>query len=87
MTDTGSATESSGLNLFETPFSIAATILAAVSLLLSIVFLWNGYEEMSLLFVGPDLTLLTGIVGATVCLAIAVVAWTAAVYMESGFDE
>ncbi len=87
MTDTGSASDSGELNLFETPFNIAATILAAVSLLLAIAFLWQGYQEMSLLFVGPDLTVLTGLVGGTISLGIAIVAWVAAVYMEPGFDE
>ena len=87
MANTESAADSGELNLFETPFSIAATILTAVSLLLAIVFLVSGYLEMALLLVGPDLTLLTGLVGGTICLGIAVVAWVAAVYMEPGFDE
>ncbi|WP_265111687.1 hypothetical protein [Halosolutus halophilus] len=87
MTDTGSAADSSDLNLFATPFNIAATALSAVTLLLALAFFWSGYQEMSLLFVGPQLTILTGLVGATICAGIAVVAWVAAVYMEPGFDE
>jgi len=87
MTETGSATDADGLKLFETPFNIAATVLAVVTLLLAIVFFWNGYAEMELLFVGPELTLLTGTVGGTICIGISAVAWVAAIYMEPGFDK
>ncbi|MFC4541963.1 hypothetical protein ACFO5R_08495 [Halosolutus amylolyticus] len=87
MTDTGSAADSNDLDLFATPFNIGATILTAVSLLLALAFFWAGFQGGNLLFAGPQLSLLTGTVGATICAGIAVIAWVAAVYMEPGFDK
>ncbi len=87
MTETETETEADGLVLFETPFKIGATGLAVLSLLLGLIFLWSGFQEMGLLFVGPEQTLFTGLVGATICFGISVVAWVAAVYMEPGFDK
>ncbi|WP_247000658.1 hypothetical protein [Halosolutus gelatinilyticus] len=84
---TGSTASSSGLGLFDTPFNTGATLLSAVAFLMVIVFLVSGYQGMALLFVGPELTLLTGLVGATMSLGVAAVSLVAAVYMESGFGE
>lgn len=84
---TGSTASSGGLGLFETTFSIGATILSALALLLGIGFIAMGYQDMSLPVVGTELSILTGMIGLLFGLFIAIVAFVAAVYMEPGFDD
>lgn len=83
---TGSTANSSGLGLFETPFSIGATAISAIGFLASIVFAVMGYQKATIPLAG-ELSILTGMVGLLFGLLIGIVAFVAAAYMEPGFDH
>ncbi|ELY78069.1 hypothetical protein C488_05708 [Natrinema pellirubrum DSM 15624] len=88
-----SSTASTG-GLFDTPFSIGATVLAAVAALVGVLFAWTGYAAAgtdeataALPLLGFELNILTGFVGLLFAFGIALVALVAALYMEPGFGE
>ncbi|WP_306058234.1 hypothetical protein [Natronococcus wangiae] len=84
---TGSTASSGGLGLFETTFSIGATVVSALALLLGLGFVAMGYQDMTLPVLGTELSILTGLVGLLFGLFVALVAFVAAVYMEPGFGD
>ncbi|MDF9747138.1 hypothetical protein [Natrinema salsiterrestre] len=84
---TSSTASTSDRGLLETRFSMGAAAIAAIAVLLGVVFAWTGYNDGSLPVIGLDLSILTGVVGLLFALGIALVAAIAAVYMEPGFDE
>jgi hypothetical protein len=84
---TSSTASTSDRGLLETRFSIGAAAIAAIAVLLGVVFAWTGYNDGTLPVIGLDLTILTGVIGLLFAFGIAAVAFTAAVYMEPGFDE
>ncbi|WP_049904577.1 hypothetical protein [Natrialba asiatica] len=86
MTDTTTSSGSREPGLFETPFSIGATVLSALSALVAVLFFWTGFQGSTLPVVGLELSILTGTVGSLFALLVAVVALVAAFYMELGFD-
>ena len=84
---TTSAANSDGLNLFDTPFSIGATVVSVVLMLLAVVLLWTGYQESTLPVVGTEMSILTGLVGFMLALFFAIGAFIVAAFMEPGFDR
>ena len=84
---TASTASSDGLKLFETPFNIGATVVGALLVLLSLVFIWTGFQESALPVVGTDMSLLLGFVGFMMALFFAVVAFVIAAFMDPGFGE
>ncbi|RQG86146.1 hypothetical protein EA462_16880 [Natrarchaeobius halalkaliphilus] len=85
---TSTATNSSeNTGLLKTRFSIGAAGLAAISVLVALLFAWTGYRGDELLIVGTEMDVVTGMAGAMMALFIAVVALIAAAYMEPGFDH
>ncbi|WP_049912352.1 hypothetical protein [Natrialba hulunbeirensis] len=79
--------------LQKTPFSIGATVVAAIAALIGLVLLWTGYQAASaeepaeLMIIGTELDLVTATAGGMFVLFIALVAFVAAFYMEPGFDQ
>jgi len=84
---TSSTTSTRNGGLLETPFSMVATAVAAVSALLSVFIGWLGFTDGVFPGIGYQLNILTGAVGLVFGLGIAIVALTAAAYMEPGFGE
>ncbi|WP_408958614.1 hypothetical protein [Natrinema sp. 74] len=84
---TSSTTSTSNRGLLETRFSIGATALAVVAVLLAVAFAWLGYTDGVLPVVGYQLNILTGMIGMLFGWGIALVAFVAATYMEPGFGE
>ncbi|MDG5760500.1 hypothetical protein QA600_14265 [Natronococcus sp. A-GB1] len=74
------------LGLFETRFSIGATILAVLAVVLGIVLGVMGYQEMSIPLAG-ELSIVTGMVGLLFGLFFGIVAFVAAAYMDSGYGD
>ena len=81
---TASSTDS---GLFDTPFSIGATIVGAILLLLGLLIAWTGYQGNELLVVGTELDIVTGAAGLMLAWFFGVVALFAGLYMEPGFDH
>ena len=84
---TSSTTSARNGGLLETRFSMGATAIAAISALLSVFIGWLGFTGGVFPGIGYQLSVLTGAVGLTFGLGIAIVALTAAAYMEPGFGE
>ncbi|WP_049924783.1 hypothetical protein [Halopiger djelfimassiliensis] len=84
MTNTGTRSRDTGL--FQTPFSIGAAVVSAVSFIVAALVGWTGYQGSELMVVGTELDIITGAVGFMFAAFIGVVALVAAVYMEPGFD-
>ncbi len=84
---TSSTTSTRNGGLLETPFSMGATAVAAVSALLSVFIAWLGFTGGVFPGIGYQLDILTGSVALVFGLGIAIVAITAAAYMEPGFGE
>lgn len=82
-----STASTDGANLFDTPFSIAATVVSVVLLLAGVVVLWTGYQESALPVVGTELTILTGVVGFMFAVFFGIGALIVAAFMEPGFDR
>nr|WP_049892428.1 hypothetical protein [Natronococcus amylolyticus] len=72
--------------LFETRFSIGATVVAVLAVVLGIVLGVMGYQEMSLPLAG-ELSIVTGMVGLLFGLFFGIVAFVAAAYMDSGYGD
>ncbi|ELZ19848.1 hypothetical protein C476_11624 [Natrinema limicola JCM 13563] len=85
MTSSTASTRNGGL--LETPFSMGATAVAAVTALLSVFIAWTGYNDGVFPVIGYQLDILTGAVALVFGLTLALVALTAAAYMEPGFGE
>ncbi|RQH00991.1 hypothetical protein [Natrarchaeobius oligotrophus] len=87
MTSTAANPGESETGLLETRFSIGATVLAVISVLVAILMAWTGFQGDELLIVGTEMNVVTGMAGSMLALFVAVVALVAAVYMEPGFDH
>ncbi|ELY41134.1 hypothetical protein [Natronorubrum tibetense] len=86
-TATESTGESGGIGPFNTRFQIGAAVVSGVLFLLALAFGWAGYEETSLLAVGPELNIISGAAGLMLVGFFGVVALVMAVYMEPGLDH
>jgi len=84
---TSSTTNAGTGGLLATPFSMGATAVAAVATLLSVFLGWLGFTGGVFPGIGYQLDILTGSVALVFGLGIAIVALTAAAYMEPGFGE
>ncbi|ELY47614.1 hypothetical protein [Natronorubrum sulfidifaciens] len=79
--------DAGGIGPFNTPFQIGSAVVAGLSFLIAVVFLWTGYQESELLLVGPELDIISGTAGLMLAAFVGTVALIAAVYMEPGFDH
>ncbi|WP_440770622.1 hypothetical protein [Natronorubrum sp. DTA28] len=84
---TESTGESGGIGPFNTTFQIGCAVVSGVLFLLALAFGWAGYEETSLLAVGPELNIISGAAGLMLVAFFGVVALVMAVYMEPGLDH
>jgi len=81
------SSDSSGVGPFDTRFQTGAAVVSGISILLGLLFFWFGYDESSLLGVGPELNIISGVVGFMLFAFFGIVALVMAVYMEPGLDQ
>nr|WP_254764078.1 hypothetical protein [Natrinema marinum] len=84
---TSSTTSTSDRGLLETRFSMGATAVAGVAVLLALAFGWLGYTDGVLPVLGYQMNILSGMVGMLFLAGVALVAFVAASYMEPGLGE
>lgn len=81
---TASSTDS---GLFDTPFSIGATVVAVLCFLVGIFIAWTGYQGGTLPVAGTQLNIVNGMAGLMITAFFGLIALFAALYMEPGFDH
>lgn len=84
---TNVSTKLDEVDLFETPFSTGATVFAAISFVVAILFGWTGIQNSELLIVGTELNIVSGMAGLVLLGSASVTLLVAAIYMEPGFDH
>ncbi|SIR89668.1 hypothetical protein [Natronorubrum thiooxidans] len=84
---TNSTANSNGIGPFESRFQTGAAVLSAVCFLVAIFLGWTGYQESTLILVGTELNIVSGMAGLMLAGFFGVVALIAAFYMEPGFDH